>query len=262
VPSPAAAAPKVRSLVPREHGAYGQLGVPLATGLALGRPGLAALALATAAALAFFAHEPLLVLAGNRGPRVRAEHGRRAWRRAIALGLAALALAALGLTRAGPAVWWAAAIAGALALAVAVHVVLGVEKTLVGEVVAAATLAAASVPVAIAGRVAPTTAWAAWAAWAVGFAAITAAVRDVIARGKRRRRGWGLALLVAVIGGAAALAWRWRAQPPVWCAAPLVAVAIGLVVAPAAPRRLRQTGWLLVAASVATAAWLVLAARA
>jgi len=66
----------------------------------------------------------------------------------------------------------------------------------------------------------------------------------------------------AVIGGAAALAWRWRAQPPVWCAAPLVAVAIGLVVAPAAPRRLRQTGWLLVAASVATAAWLVLAARA
>jgi outer membrane receptor for ferrienterochelin and colicins len=40
---------KARSLAPREHGAYGQLGVPLVTALAVARPGLAAIALAAAA---------------------------------------------------------------------------------------------------------------------------------------------------------------------------------------------------------------------
>ncbi len=250
--------PTVRSLAPREHGAYGQLGAPLVTGLAVGRPGLAAIALAAAAVITFLAHEPVVVLLGGRGPRVKADHGARAWRRLLLLGATAVALAGVGLAHAGRPVWWAAALAVGLGATAMAHVVARVEKTLVGEVVAASAVASAAVPVAIAGGVGATAAWWMWAAWALGFAAITCAVRDVIARGKRKRTPWGPLLLLAVIAATVTLAWS---RLPVRAAAPLCAVALALTIAPAAPRRLRQTGWLLVAASVAAAAWLVVLAR-
>jgi multidrug transporter EmrE-like cation transporter len=60
-----------RVRLPREHGAYVQLGVPLAAALACGRPGLAAIALALAAVALFLVHEPLLLLATRRGGRAR-----------------------------------------------------------------------------------------------------------------------------------------------------------------------------------------------
>src|SRR5687767_8382553 len=49
---------------PKEHGAYGQLGFPLVTTLAV--------------VALFIAHEPLVVLLGRRGARIRREQGRRA----------------------------------------------------------------------------------------------------------------------------------------------------------------------------------------
>ena len=250
--------PNVRSLAPREHGAYGQLGLPLVTGLAVGRPGGAAVALAAAAVIAFLAHEPVVVLLGGRGTRVKAEHGGRARWRLLVLAVIALALAAVGLRSAARPVWWAAALAAGLGATAMAHVVARVEKTLVGEVVAASALASAAVPVGIAGGVPATAAWWMWAAWALGFAAITCAVRDVIARGKRKRTPWGPLLLALVLGATVTLAWS---RGSVRASAPLLAVALALVLAPAAPRRLRQTGWLLVAASVTTAAWLVVLTR-
>lgn len=53
-------------LVPREHGAYGQLLLPIATTLIIGRPTAPALAIAAAAVFVFLIHEELLVLAGGR----------------------------------------------------------------------------------------------------------------------------------------------------------------------------------------------------
>ncbi|MBZ0235890.1 MAG: YwiC-like family protein, partial [Deltaproteobacteria bacterium] len=53
--------------LPREHGAYAQLGVPLVVALAAGRPGLAAAAFALAAIALFFVHEPVLSLAAELG---------------------------------------------------------------------------------------------------------------------------------------------------------------------------------------------------
>jgi MFS family permease len=248
-----------RSLAPREHGAYGQLGAPLVTALAIGRPGVVAIALAAAAVAVFLAHEPVIVLLGGRGARVRSEHGARARRRLLLLAVAAAALAGVALALARPPVWWSAAVAAGLGAAALGHVVARVEKTLVGEIVAAAALASAAAPVAVASGAPVAAAWWMWAAWALGFAAITCAVRDVIARGKRRVRAWGLAVLAIVAGATAWLGWRESAW--IRTAAPLVLVALGLVVAPAAPRRLRQTGWLLVAASLATATWMLARAR-
>jgi hypothetical protein len=92
-----------RTLVPREHGAYGQLAMPLLTALAIGRPGISALALTAAVVLAFVAHEPLLVAVGQRGPRALELDGARARRRLVWLGALVLACGALGLALAPPA---------------------------------------------------------------------------------------------------------------------------------------------------------------
>ncbi|MFW5947417.1 MAG: YwiC-like family protein, partial [Gemmatimonadota bacterium] len=67
-PSPAREV-RVSGLMPREHGAYAQLGFPLVTGLVYsgGQPG--AVAFAVAAVAFFLLHEPLAVRSGARGAR-------------------------------------------------------------------------------------------------------------------------------------------------------------------------------------------------
>ena len=72
--------PSERPLVPREHGAYAEIAVPLVTALWMRPPTLAAVAWATAAVCGFFAHEPILVLLGRRGARTRQVRGRAARR--------------------------------------------------------------------------------------------------------------------------------------------------------------------------------------
>ncbi len=48
----------MRSLAPREHGAYGQLGFPLLTALCIAVPRLPGILFAAAAAALLLAHEP------------------------------------------------------------------------------------------------------------------------------------------------------------------------------------------------------------
>ncbi len=55
------------SLLPREHGAYAQLGFPLVTALALGDLGVAPLLLVVGIIAVFLVHEPVMVLSGGRG---------------------------------------------------------------------------------------------------------------------------------------------------------------------------------------------------
>jgi len=53
-------------MVPKEHGAYGQLLFPLATALLIARPTAAALAIAGVAVVVFLIHERLIVMIGGR----------------------------------------------------------------------------------------------------------------------------------------------------------------------------------------------------
>ncbi|HRE13175.1 MAG TPA: YwiC-like family protein, partial [Usitatibacteraceae bacterium] len=87
-----------KHLIPREHGAYAELGFPLVAGLVLGRPGLAGWLFVLAAILLFLANESVVVLVGARGKRAREENGPAAKRTlailgglGVAAGLAALA---------------------------------------------------------------------------------------------------------------------------------------------------------------------------
>lgn len=246
-------------LWPREHGAYGQLGLPLVAALAMGRPTIASALLAAGAVIAFLAHEPLLVWLGARGPRARREHGTRAARLGLSLGVAALTLGALALALAERPVVMAALVPLGLSAALVPFVLTGKEKTTAGELLAGVALASASVPVAIAGGVPLRLAVEACGTWAVALSAGTAAVRWVIAR---HRGGRSDPLLLAIVLGTTGIGAVMAARDPIAIAAgPMVAAAWFLVARPPHPRHLRRVGWTLIASSTATAALLVTLVR-
>lgn len=248
---------KGRPLWPKEHGAYGQLLLPLAAALAMGRPTPASGLLVLASLALFLAHEPLLVALGLRGRRAARDHGARA--RIVGLAFATLAASAgtLGLGLAGA--WLAAVPPLLLVVALAPFVIRGREKTTAGEVVAAAALAAASLPVAVAGGIALPTALATWVTWAAAFAVSTAAVRWVIARhktGAGPRSGLAVAAVATL-----ATALLWLHGTVALAALPMVLAGWALIARPPHPRHLRRVGWTLVATSSLTAILVVTIVR-
>src|SRR5512142_1044751 len=216
-----ASSPGQRTLIPHEHGAWGQLLLPLVCGLALGRLTAAALLLAAAVVLFFVAHEPLLVVLGQRGARVRAEHGPRARRWLGVLLAAAGAAGVAGLALAPAAARAAVLVPVALAGAVAWLVWRKREKTVLGEVTIAAALASAAAAVALAGAAGP-----------AGLAAAAAALAA---------SGFPAALPVA--------------------AAPTLLISLAVCLGRVTPRRLRPLGWALVGSSMVTLAVLVAGLR-
>src|SRR5512137_2398394 len=107
--------PTRRSLLPHEHGAYGQIALPLVCALALGRPGASAILLAAGAFAGFLSYEPLLVASGSRGARAREEDGPRARRLAALLLAVAVTLAGAGFVLASPEARLASAVPPVLA---------------------------------------------------------------------------------------------------------------------------------------------------
>jgi hypothetical protein len=252
-------APAPRSLWPKEHGAYGQLALPVVSALAVGRPSLAAAAFALAAVSAFASHEALLVALGLRGERARRDHARRARRVATGWVAAALAFGCAGLILGERPARMMAGLALALVVAFAAVLWRGAEKTLGGEILAATTLSASALPIATASGGPVAAAIALWGAWVAIFVATTAAVRWVIGRHKRERASvMDLAALLVTTAATAAASAR---VPLVRAALPLVLVAWGLVALRPHPRHLRRVGWVLAGCTTATAALLVALAR-
>jgi YwiC-like protein len=253
-------------LIPREHGAYGQLGFPVLTALAVGRPSLAAVSLTAGFVAAFLAHEPLLVLAGLRGSRARRELGRAALRDGAWMsGVAVVGVAAgAALT---PAPVWSVFVPIALGVGTPILVLRHLEKTTAGEMFVALTLTACAVPIAASAGVALAGAAAIWLVMASGYWAATAAVRGSIARQRREPqaalRAVGGALAIAGPAAAFAMARSSGLTPSLWLAAlPLSALSLTLAVAAPTARHLRAIGWALVAASAAASVALTVLIRA
>lgn len=222
----------MRSLWPKEHGAYAQLGVPLAAALALS-PSVPGALLATGAACAFFANEPLVVLLGHRGKRAKAELADRAKIRLAVLATLAVVAGSAGLALA-PSVLPIAALAAAPALIVIALAVKKLAHSETGELAVALALPGAAAPVAVAGGASTTCALLAWAAWATGFCASVAAVHRVL--DKQR----ALVLPVLMLGAAgAAIA---LTAPPLYSAVPLLVLGAAVAARPPHPRRLRAIG--------------------
>lgn len=245
---------------PKEHGAWGQTIVPLVVGLALGTPGLAALAIAIAAILLFLAHEPLVLLLGQRGTRQLRERSRLARWWLGGLVLASLSIGGLGAL----AVNWQVRLAciGCITLAGVVFgafVLRGNERSAIGEVSVAIALPSALVPVAMASHVAATTALVCWASLSFAYVAGVFGVRGLISvrRTGTLTTGWfGLVLTLLAIAGLAAFS----------VASSLAAVAfwgtVGIVrgINPS-PKYLRRVGWVLVGANLVQALVLLVAQR-
>jgi hypothetical protein len=244
----------MKGLWPREHGAYAQLGYPLLTGLILagGQPG--SLAFAVAGIALFLAHEPMAVIMGMRGVRLRDSLVRPARRRLWLLA----AVAGLGL---GAAVvfapwraWQAALVPAVPGLALVPLFFTHRIKTLGGEIVAAAAFSASLLPVALSG---PVTVEVAAVAAGVWFAATVPAIVSVhavkISHKGRPRGRWLLVATptLAVLVTIAAIVVATLPAPAVRALAvlpPVVAVlAIGLI--RPHPRHLKRIGWTMVAAN-------------
>ena len=252
-------------MVPREHGAYGQLLFPVVTAMALGRPSVAALAVAAGAVAAFVAHEPLLVLLGRRGARLRRAQRNEALRWLVVCGSAALVLGATGVALLPASNRWTVSVPLVLATVAAVWVARGKERSTSGEVLAAATLSSVSFPVAVASFTSTVVALTCALAFTAGFSAATVSVRAVI----REAHSGGTVERVAALGtavllpSAVALLVFGRVILPaaLWAAVPMCGVALGLVIAVPRPHYLRQVGWTLVGASALTGIILLVAVR-
>lgn len=253
-------------MFPREHGAYGQLLFPLATALAIGRPGAAAFALTGASLALFVAHEPLLVLTGQRGARAARERRAEAWRWFLGFGIAA---AVLGLT--GMAVMSPGARVS-LVLPIAFGAVLGVviavqkEHTTGGEILSALTMASVSLPVALAARVADVTALTCALVYASAFVVATLSVRAMIVwprhpLGRFTRVGACVvaAGAVALLAQLARVGWVLPSAP--WAALPVCVLGFGLAAFAPSPKHVRTVGWALVGATLIEALLLIVFLR-
>lgn len=260
-----------RSLLPREHGAYAQLAFPLLTGLAMAFPSLAAPALALAAVAFFLANEPVVILLGARGPRLKEQEGGRARRRAGLLLVLAVTSGALGLVMGWPAVWPEVLVPAASALLLVPLVLLGKQKTLSGEFLALTAFSTLVLPLAGLSGGDPLRAWLAAGVWWLSFALGTLEVHAIKARIKKRaRRRWTvwvspLAAVLAV--GAALWAALGQAAPLLRTAAPdllrllppaaaaLLPPALAILILSLArvhPKHLKRVGWTLVGANALT----------
>jgi len=191
------------------------------------------------------------VLLGARGARARREHAPFARRHLALRAAAALVLGAAGAALAPDQALLGVLLPVALGVLVLPFVLRGAEKTLPGEMLALAALSSASFPVLLSGGTAAPLALAKTAAWIAAAWGATASVHVVLAHHRRESILRPVALLALAIG--AALALGLGLSPAALAAAPVLAVASGIVGLRPHPRRLRAVGWTLLSATAVTA---------
>lgn len=227
--------------------------VPLVTSLLATGLSWAAAAIAVGAGFAFLASEPLRVVLGGRGPRMREAIGARARTRLAMFAALALIAGGTGLALApATASWLALPLAPLIAFAI-VASRRGNVQTVLGECVAAVALAGAGAPVAVAGGMNLRDALVIWSAWSLAYAATVIVVHHVIAHHRRAsslanaRSGLAVVLLCGTLA-----AWI-TAFPLASFATPLaIAAVLVLIWAPRATR-LRAIGIAFLASSVVAA---------
>jgi hypothetical protein len=266
-------------LLPREHGAYAELGFPLVTGLALSVPSWPTLALGAAAVALFMANEPVAILLGARGKRLQDQAGGRARSRMkFLLGLGGI-LAGMGIVGAGASVWpglLVPVVSGALLIPT---VLAGKHKNIPGELLVVTTFSTLVLPLGAASGVPPIQAALAAAVWWLSFALGTLQVHAIKARHKSTERSrwtlWGspvasgLVLAVALwvaLGQASPLLRAWsqstggikaaesmRYFPPAAAAVlPPALALLALSFLRVHPRHLKRVGWTLVGVNAFT----------
>lgn len=235
-------------LFPKEHGAYGQLFLPLLTALFLhGMPRLATLLLFLSASFLFWSHEPLLVLMGHRGTRAQREQGRMASGLFPLLLLGTL-LGILGALFVRPQIGWTFLLPLAMGLCVVPFMLLRHEKSTLAELLVALSLSSWVVPLQVSKSVPLSLSLHLWTSLGFLFCVAVLSVRGLM---NKIALGWSVGLALAGIALWAGLAQLWTLpRENIWPQIPTVALAIGLAAKKPGPRALRQVGWAIVAATV------------
>ncbi|MDH3727835.1 MAG: YwiC-like family protein [Myxococcales bacterium] len=252
-----------RKMIPREHGAYAELLFPMAAVFLGGTPTTSSWLLAIASIACFIMNEPLLVLFGQRGARTQREQGGRARRALILLMLVAIAAGIPGLWLAPPLAQYMIALPLLLGVGVMMMAIEGLERSGMGETMAAATLSSVAVPLGLASGLSMLASSAVAAIWLVASLLGTSVVRLTVARTRaktdeelrrvRAARAMLILVCLAVIGVGAAAPLTPRG--PLWiltAALPVVVVVAGIAMARPTARSLRSIGWGLVLANVCT----------
>jgi len=143
-------------------------------------------------------------------------------------------------------------------------VLLGVEKTLPGELVAAAAMTSAGFVVTLAGGAPWQLAVETWASWLLGFASAIFPVRAIVVE-HRQRLSSPAARLVAplAVAGAAVLFAATHVLDPaiVASAASLFAAGLFISLFPPSMKQMTRAGWMLMVAGAIAAALMVAAVR-
>jgi len=250
-----------RRMIPREHGAYAELLFPIVTVFLGGLPTTSTWLLAIGAIAAFLANEPLLVLVGQRGNRVKREEDGRAKRALLIFTMFALGAGLLGLALAPRAAQIAVVLPLLLGGALIMLAIEGLERSMFGEALAAAALSSIAVPLGLSARLGLTAALAVALIWAATALLGTSVVRLTVARTKAKTpqelRTVGLKraglILVSLAVTAVGVAAPFGSRAGFWVLAAAVPVAVTVLVMAAlqpTARRLRLLGWSLVAANL------------
>jgi hypothetical protein len=250
-----------RKMIPREHGAYAELLFPIVTVFLGGSPTTSTWLLAVGAIACFLANEPLLVLVGQRGNRTKREESDRAKRALLLFSLVAIGAGVAGLLLATTAVQYAVSVPLLLGVGVVMLAIQGLERSMLGEGLAAATLSSIAIPLGLSAGLGLRATLAVALIWLVTSLLGTAEVRLTIARTKaktdeefaRVRFKRALLVLVCLAIIAVGVIAPYGSRVGLWILAAAVPVAL-VVLAMAAlrptARRLRLMGWSLVAANL------------
>lgn len=257
-------------LLPREHGAYGQLTFPIATAFAVSGFTVPASAVAAVAVAGFLMHEPAKVMLGQRGARASRERGREAvlW---LAVWVAVMVVAGLvTFATTPPTMRWSLLVPALPASVLAAATFKNREKSPSGEVASALAFSGVAVPMVLLAGAPLISGMAIAVPFALLFVSGTLAVRVVILRvrgGGDVRAMAATRQVVMWLAAGAAIALMWAVGVNVLpfsvllAAAPGLAVAVAVAARPPSPARLRALGWTLVTVSLVTAAITIAAAR-
>ena len=250
-----------RKMVPREHGAYAELLFPIASVFLGGSPTTATWLLAVGAIASFLANEPLLVLFGQRGTRTKRAESDRAKRALLVFLLLALGTGVAGLLLTTTVVQYAVGVPLLLGAALMMLAIQGLERSMMGEGLAAATLSSIAIPLGLSAGLDLTLTLAVALIWLVTSLLGTAVVRLTVGRTKaktdedlaRVRLKRALLVLVCLAVIAVGVAAPYGSRMGLWvlaAAAPVAVVVLATAILQPTARRLRLMGWSLVAANL------------
>jgi len=248
-------------MVPREHGAYAELLFPIVTVFLAGVPTASTWLLAAAAIAGFLANEPLLVVFGHRGTRVKRQESEQAKRALLIFVLLGLSTGVAGLFLAPTGVQYATGVPLVLGAGLVLLAIQGLERSVFGETLASAALSSLAIPLGLSAGLGRAETLAVALIWTVTSLLGTALVRLTVARTKakagaelqrvrlrQRLLVFGCVLVIAV--GVAA---PYGSREGLWvlaAAVPVALVVLTMALFQPTARRLRLMGWGLVAANL------------